>query len=226
MHFWLDDKDGFSPETYPHARFVSEFGYASLPMLSTWQRALGNGTSSSNEEIASLIRSRQHDTKGFIPMLQQISYQLPFTPQNWDENIEKFIYFSQVAQAMATKTAVELFRSLRTGNQTMGALIWQLNDVWVAPTWSAIDFYGNFKMIYYWAKEFLASKSVIALYDISSNNLNITLTREDYVEHSDSQLWEHYVLVNTYLWTDLIAKKTIARAFGLVRVRNYILRPD
>ncbi|XP_017020339.1 beta-mannosidase-like isoform X1 [Drosophila kikkawai] len=213
VHLWVDDKDGFSPETYPHARFVSEFGYASLPMLSTWQRALGGGSNVSNEEIASLIRSRQHDIKGFIPMLQQISYQLPFTPQNWDENIEKFIYFSQVAQAMATKTAIELFRSLRTGNQTMGALIWQLNDVWVAPTWSCIDFYGNFKLIYYWAKEFLASKCVIALYDASSNNLNITLTREDYADHLDSQFYN--VLINTYLWTDLIAKKTIARAFGL-----------
>ncbi|KRK02567.1 uncharacterized protein Dyak_GE27968 [Drosophila yakuba] len=33
-------------------------------------------------------------------------------------------------------------------------------------------------------------------------------------EQRDSQLY--YVYQKTYLWTDLIAKKTIARAFGLV----------
>ncbi|XP_016981521.2 beta-mannosidase-like isoform X1 [Drosophila rhopaloa] len=212
VHIW-GDKDGFSPDTYPHARFVSEFGYASLPVMSSWQRALGDGAEGSSQEIADLIRSRQHDPKGFIPMLQSIAYQLPFVPQNWDKNIEKFIYFSQVAQAMTTKTAVDVFRSLRGGNHTMGALVWQLNDVWVAPTWSCIDFYGNLKMVYYWATEFLAPTSVIALYDSNSDSLNITLTREDFAEHKDSQLY--YVLVNTYLWTDLVAKKTIARAFGL-----------
>ncbi|XP_026831968.1 beta-mannosidase [Drosophila erecta] len=211
VHFW-DDK-GFSPETYPHARFVSEFGYASLPIKSTWQRALGDSADDGDHEIARLIRSRQHDPKGFNPILQLIAYHLPFFPQNWDENIDKFIYFSQVAQAMATKTAMEVFRSLRTGNHTMGALIWQLNDVWVAPTWSCIDFYGNPKLLYYWAEELLAPTSVIALYDNNSYNLNITLTREDFSEQRDSQLY--YVLVNTYLWTDLIAKKTVARAFVL-----------
>jgi len=79
-----------------------------------------------------------------------------------------FLYFSQVTQAMATKTALDVFRSLRTGNHTMGALIWQLNDVWVAPTWSCIDFYGNPKLLYYWTKELLAPTSVIALYEKTS----------------------------------------------------------
>ncbi|BFF88900.1 beta-mannosidase-like [Drosophila madeirensis] len=213
IHFWEDDKDGFDSDTYPHARFVSEFGYASLPMLSSWQRALGNGTDVSNESVAALIRSHQHDPKGFIPILKLIALQLPFMLHSWDENIEEFIYFSQVAQAMTSKTAVDLFRTLRTDNHTMGALIWQLNDVWVAPTWSCIDFYGNYKMVYYWAKDFLAPTRVIALYDKSSDSLNVTLTREDYVEHADTRLY--HVQINTYLWTDFIAKKTIARAFAL-----------
>lgn len=28
----------------------------------------------------------------------------------------------------------------------MGALFWQLNDVWIAPTWSSIDYYGRYKV--------------------------------------------------------------------------------
>ncbi|KAH8304924.1 hypothetical protein KR018_005050 [Drosophila ironensis] len=213
VHFWQDQKDGLLPETYPRARFVSEFGYGSLPMMSTWQRELDEGVEASNVQLASFIRNRQRESKGFIPLLQQIVNQLPFAPLTWDENIEQFIYFSQVTQAMTTKTAVDVFRSQRTGNQTMGALIWQLNDVWVAPTWSCIDFYGNYKIVQYWAKDFMAPTTVIALYDEHTDSLNITLTREDYSDHSDKQLY--LVKINTYLWTDLVVKKAIARDFGL-----------
>lgn len=213
VHFWEDQKDGSEPSTYPQARFVSEFGYGSLPMMSSWQRELDNGENATQEEIATHIRNRQRDPRGFIPLIQQIVNQLPFTPHNWDESIEKFIYFSQVTQAMTSKIAVDVFRSHRSEKRTMGALIWQLNDVWVAPTWSCIDFYGNDKLVQYWAKNFMAPTTVIALYDKKSDSLNVTLTREDYSEHSDTQLYS--VQINTYLWSDFVAKKKIARDFGL-----------
>ncbi|XP_034485260.1 beta-mannosidase-like isoform X2 [Drosophila innubila] len=208
VHFYEDDSP--TQTTYPEARFVSEIGFISLPIRSSWLRVLGHNAS--EESLAALIRQRQHHPKGFIPLLRQIAYDLPFKLQNWEDNIDEFIYFSQVSQAMSTKKAVELFRSRRDNYSTMGALIWQLNDVWIAPTWSCIDFYGNYKLVYLWAKEFLASLSIIATYHEISNHINITITREDYMEDRDTQ---YNLFINTFLWNDIYPKTAIARAIGL-----------
>ncbi|EDV92670.1 GH18705 [Drosophila grimshawi] len=211
VHFYEDEQDSTSQVIYPPARFISEFGYASLPMRSSWQRVLGENQT--EENLAALIRQRQHNSRGFIPILMEIAYQLPFKIHAWDDNIDEFIYFSQVVQAMNTKAAFELFRSRRGDYQTMGALVWQLNDVWIAPTWSFIDFYGNYKLAFYWAKEFLAPTSIITFYNESGDHLKITVTRENYIETPDVQLYN--IHINTYLWNDIFSKKVIARAIGL-----------
>ncbi|XP_042338542.1 beta-mannosidase-like, partial [Plectropomus leopardus] len=39
----------------------------------------------------------------------------------------------------------------------MGALYWQLNDVWQAPSWSSIEFGGKWKMLHYFAQNFFAA---------------------------------------------------------------------
>lgn len=57
------------------------------------------------------------------------------------------IYFSQISQAMTIKTETEVYRIEQDGlMNTMGALYWQLNDVWVAPSWSSIEYNGNYKV--------------------------------------------------------------------------------
>lgn len=77
---------------------------------------------------------------------------------------------------MAYKHQTEYYRQWKSvvnsdsTGLTMGALYWQLNDVWVAPTWSGIgsnkifrfrlisflDFQNRWKMLQYYVKEFFA----------------------------------------------------------------------
>ena len=42
----------------------------------------------------------------------------------------------------------------------MGALYWQLNDIWPAPTWSSIEHQGRWKMLHYHARHFFAPVSL------------------------------------------------------------------
>jgi beta-mannosidase len=76
------------------------------------------------------------------------------------ENFEHFLYLSQVQQAMAMKTAVEYWRSQRP--VCMGALYWQLNDVWPVASWSSIEYGGKWKLLHYLAKRFFQPVHLLA----------------------------------------------------------------
>ncbi|MGL4987389.1 MAG: glycoside hydrolase family 2 protein, partial [Treponemataceae bacterium] len=73
-------------------------------------------------------------------------------------SFESMIYLSQVQQALAIKTAVEYWRSLRP--HCMGAIIWQLNDVWPVASWSSIEYSGKWKLLHYATKDFYAPFAV------------------------------------------------------------------
>lgn len=97
----------------------------------------------------------------------------------------------QVMQAQCVKTQTEFYRRSRSeligglGN-TMGALYWQLNDIWQAPSWSSIgksargellavasavtscssaEFGGKWKMLHYLAADFFADVLPVAFED-------------------------------------------------------------
>lgn len=48
----------------------------------------------------------------------------------------------------------------------MGTLFWQLNDVWIAPTWSGIDYTGKWKILQYYAKDFFAPTLITGYLDL------------------------------------------------------------
>ncbi|XP_061389605.1 beta-mannosidase-like [Musca vetustissima] len=200
VHFYDIFKDGWNPSIYPRPRFASEYGFQSLPSLQTWQR-----TVAAEDNLADLIEHRQHHPLGMMAITTLVRIHFPL-PLPEDANyLEALVYFSQISQAMATKTETELYRSLRdTEHRTMGALYWQLNDVWVAPSWSAIDFYGNYKLLHYWSKEFLAPIAITALYERSIRSINVSLICDLFEINTD----DLQVSMNIYKWSQLYPTKT------------------
>ena len=76
------------------------------------------------------------------------------------EGFPNYAYLSQVQQALAIKTGVEYWRTLRP--VCMGALYWQLNDNWPVCSWSSIDHGGKWKLLNHAARRFYAPLMAVA----------------------------------------------------------------
>uniref|UniRef100_A0A1L8DQR0 beta-mannosidase n=1 Tax=Nyssomyia neivai TaxID=330878 RepID=A0A1L8DQR0_9DIPT len=175
IHYYNYDLDAWDPTIYPKPRFVSEYGFQSLPSLEALDNILAFG-----DNMSQMIDHRQHSPLRNSPMNVLIRRHLPIEHLHGDplDILEAFIYFSQVSQAMAVKTETEVYRANRNGPlNTMGALFWQLNDVWVAPSWSSIEFNGNFKILQYWVQQFMAPLHIIPLVD-HRKNVHIYIVRD------------------------------------------------
>lgn len=77
-------------------------------------------------------------------MLQEIGrhFKLPQSPDPVKQ-FKDMIYLTQVMQAQCIKTETEFYRFSQSEiingeGHTMGALYWQLNDIWQAPSWASL----------------------------------------------------------------------------------------
>uniref|UniRef100_A0A8D1TM09 Beta-mannosidase n=1 Tax=Sus scrofa TaxID=9823 RepID=A0A8D1TM09_PIG len=159
VHFYNYWNDCWNWKIFPKARFVSEYGYQSWPSFSTLEK-VSSGEDWSYESKFSL--HRQHHENGNFEMLQQAARHFRL-PQSADplRTFKDTLYLTQVMQAQCVKTETEFYRRSRSEivdgkGQTMGALYWQLNDIWQAPSWSSLEYGGKWKMLHYFARNFFA----------------------------------------------------------------------
>ena len=147
-HYWgvWWGKQPFEVYTEKVPRFMSEYGFQGFPYPETVKRfsSTENKTPDSTE-----LKCHQKHPIGYETIdeyLERESLQ-PKTLLNR-------IYQSQLLQAKGMDIAMEAHR--RAKPYCMGSLFWQLNDCWPVVSWSAIDFYGNRKAVYYTAKHAFA----------------------------------------------------------------------
>lgn len=94
------------------------------------------------------MKHRQHLPQGYNFMKLLIGKNFNVTSSgNKLRDLVDYIYLSQVTQAVSMRIQTELYRQMKSvfndigEGMTMGALYWQLNDVWQAPSWSSIGKY-------------------------------------------------------------------------------------
>uniref|UniRef100_A0A224XIF3 Beta-mannosidase B n=1 Tax=Panstrongylus lignarius TaxID=156445 RepID=A0A224XIF3_9HEMI len=181
---------------FPKPRFASEYGVQSLPAYSTLLNAMNI---SEAVWISQVMQWKQHFSLGYIPVLVQIQMNLPPARE-----LKDIIYLSQINQAMSIKTETEHYRRLKSTllptaeGLTMGALYWQLNDVWEAPSWSSIDYLGNWKMLHYFARDFFASLIVSPILE-SDDQMSIVIISDLLMAVSEAQLF-----IDIYDWSSFI----------------------
>lgn len=153
-HYW-DVWHGEKPFTEYRKfffRYASEFGFQSFPCL----KSVEQFTLPDDRNIFSRVMERhQRNQAANGKILSYLSQTFRY-PNSFDE----LLYASQLMQAEAIRYGVEHWR--RNRGRCMGAIIWQLNDIWPVASWASIDYYGRWKALHYAAKRFFAPVMISA----------------------------------------------------------------
>lgn len=202
VHYYNYIKNGWDINQYPRARFSSEYGFQSLPSIYTMASATKSKADLSFD--SNFIKHRQHLPHGNVYMNNLISknFILPRTNDSF-RDFTDMIYLSQVNQAVSVKIQTEFYRQAKSDlnelgeGMTMGALYWQLNDVWQAPSWSSIDFNGRWKMLHYYSLDFFAPVIVTShLSEARDLSLFVVSDKLDSIENT-------VVEINVYKWNSI-----------------------
>ncbi len=153
QHYWgvWHGKDPIEDFGKKSGRFNAEFGFQSFPEYST----LKSFSDYKDWNLNSLVMKSHQKSYVGNGMIKKHTDILYGNIQKFDD----FVYYSQLTQAKAVGIALSSHRLLSPN--CMGSIYWQLNDCWPAPTWSSIDYFGNWKALQYRAKEDFRDITVI-----------------------------------------------------------------
>jgi beta-mannosidase len=214
MHMWQvwHENLPFSRYLEINPRFCSEFGFQSFPSITTI------ATFCPPEErnpYSNIMEFHQKNEGGNGRIMSTIALYFRFP----EFGLPSIVYLSQLQQAIAMKTAVEYWRSLRP--VCMGTLYWQLNDMYPVQSWSSLEASGRWKMIHYFARSFYANICVIALPGHETKRRKAARGAND-AATEDVEIWAMNdtagpvsISVNVELWD--LPKSKLLRTITLTR---------
>ncbi|KAH3757628.1 Mannosidase, beta A, lysosomal [Pelomyxa schiedti] len=221
VHYYNYIEDCWKTWHFPKPRFASEFGYQSFPSLETWEPVTVRTDLHYESE---LMRHRQHHDTGNLELQEQV--EMHFVWPNNTNSVTQFddiCYVTQVTQALCVKAETEHYRRHQSINSiyTMGALYWQLNDIWQGPTWASIEYGGKWKLLHNYAKDFFAP-ILVSSYEVDGKYLV-------YVNNDTPDSIICYVTISFIGWIDGQTKYkhstdlfTVTTASSLLIFEGYI----
>ncbi len=189
-HYW-DVWHGQKPFTdyrKYYFRFCSEFGFQSFPCMKTVKTFTAPGD---RNIFSRVMESHQKNLSANGKMLYYLSENFRYPSEFKD-----VLYVSQILQGMSIKYGVEHWR--RNRGRCMGTLYWQLNDIWPAPSWSSIDYFGRWKALHYMACSFFApvtaslaeKENKVGLYVENESAKQVTWKAEILLKNMDCEVLE------------------------------------
>ncbi|CAL1537672.1 unnamed protein product [Lymnaea stagnalis] len=182
IHFYNYLADQWGVADFRIPRMASEFGVQAWCNNESLAKVFLPSDYAMN---SNMVNHRQHHAEGNLEMAAEVALHLnlPTSPDPKQRFVD-FIYLSQINQAMSIRSQTEHYRRhqsqlLSDGRGlTMGALYWQLNDIWQAPTWASIDYEGSWKMLHYYAKLFF-SKHLISPFYRDNQTLDVYIVLDE-----------------------------------------------
>ncbi|KAG0147309.1 hypothetical protein CROQUDRAFT_43107 [Cronartium quercuum f. sp. fusiforme G11] len=190
----------FNLSTYPVSRFVNEFGLPSMPSIYTWERVLTSPKEFkfNSSEIRAHNKVIPYGTleDGQGVLTSGVTNYFP-EPQNKDDPrtlLAQWAYSTQVFQATAIASQIAYYRlGASRGENNLGGLYWQLNDVWEGSTWSSIEYTGRWKLLQYLAERTQDRVIISPIYKVTNQTLDIYAT---------SDLWNEVKGTAKLAWYD------------------------
>jgi len=167
-HYWgvWHDAEPFEVLEEKIPRFMSEFGFQSLPSIRTIR--MFAGPEEWRLDSAAMLAHQKHPRGyGLIREYMERWYRVP-------EKFEDYVYVSQLLQAEGMRIGFEAQR--RAMPYCMGSLYWQLNDCWPAVSWSSIDYAGEWKALHYAARR--AFEPVLVSTAVEKGSLSVYLVSD------------------------------------------------
>ncbi len=210
-HYWdvWHGRKPFTAYRQQYPRFMSEFGFQSLPPLATIQTY----APLEEQNITSYIMEHhQRSPAGNGLMVAQMTdlFRLP-------KDFPSFVYLSMVLQAEGIRYGVEHWR--RNCQRVAGTLYWQLNDCWPVASWSSIDYFGRWKALHYLARRFYAP--LLLSIEDDGARMNLHLTSDLLQPWSGRVLWRLERLDGQILEQEEVAVTVAPQSNTLVRALDF-----
>ncbi|EIN11242.1 glycoside hydrolase family 2 protein [Punctularia strigosozonata HHB-11173 SS5] len=212
-----DASQAFNYSTYPVSRFINEFGFHSMPSFYSWEEVL---TSSDDFSFNStVVASRDHHPpagnlsfpnpnapQGQAQMTSAVELWLP-TPGTNDANqtFAQWCWSTQIFQSMTMVSQIAWYRrGAGQGENNLGALVWQNNDIWQGVSWSAIEYSGRWKVLNYGLATIFSPVVINAFWTPDNQTLEVLVTSDRWEEVKGVAELSWYAWNGTLLSSDTI----------------------
>ncbi|PVH84994.1 glycoside hydrolase family 2 protein [Cadophora sp. DSE1049] len=190
-YYNYDTTQAFNNSAYPIGRFATEFGFHSMPSVQTWLQVapesdLHFNSSTILTHVHHYVTSTDtlltvdysNQTASALGGMGQMSiaaeqyYPVPPNDSHSIPNFSSWIYTTQVFQADFMRNQISFYR-IGSGRpeRNLGALYWQLNDVWQAPTWAGLEYDGRWKLLHYIVKDVFRPVIIAPYFNYSTADL-------------------------------------------------------
>ncbi|OCH87882.1 glycoside hydrolase [Obba rivulosa] len=186
-----DASQAFNYSTYPVSRFVNEFGFHSMPSFYSWEEVLlspedfsFNSTVVSSRDhhppAGSLAWPNPNAPQGQGQMTMAVEAWLP-TPNTTDSNqtFAQWCWSTQLFQSMNMVSEIAWYRrGAGLGENNLGALVWQLNDIWQGVSWSSVEYSGRWKVLNYGMSNIYTPVVIYPFWTPDNQTLEVLVTSD------------------------------------------------